>query len=139
MQGEGDTSGSTLDDFKVRQYCMHLPRGLLLKEGIESKRQGDNFKVQKLFADVQICSKSRLRLDGAQMLLTESLSQPRGCRMTKTLTGVFRVAAAVCPSPAGTYTISGLCKHEAKTKWLPFSGCPNARQTLETQRGLCTN
>lgn len=31
--------------------------------------------------------------------LTESVSQPSGSRMTKTLTGVFRVVAAALPIP----------------------------------------
>lgn len=52
--------------------------------------------------------------------LTESVSQPNGSRMTKTLTGVFRVVAAAHPSPTSACTIPGLCKHKAKPKWPPF-------------------
>lgn len=37
--------------------------------------------------------------------LTESVSQPSGSRMTKTLTGVFRVVGAAHPSPTSACTI----------------------------------
>lgn len=76
--------------------------------------------------------------------LTESVSQPRGSRMTKTLTGVLRVAAAAHPSPISAYTIPRLCKHTAKPKWPPFR-CWMLPQMFETERmpdsttSLCTN
>ena len=48
-------SDSTLDTFKVTQYDRTFPRVYYCKERQSGR---ENFKVQKLFADVQIRSKS---------------------------------------------------------------------------------
>lgn len=75
--------------------------------------------------------------------LTESVSQPSGTRMTKTLTEVFMVAAVARPSPTCNCTIPGLCKHKAKPKWPPFRCCPNAcfvwnQGNIQPGRQACT-
>lgn len=67
-------SASTLDIFKVTQCDRTFPRVYYSREGdVErgervSERERENFKVQKLFADVQIRSKSLREPEGAQML-----------------------------------------------------------------------
>lgn len=66
-RGEGDRKWLYLGYLQGDSVWQNIPKGLLLQRGIDGG-EGENFKVQKLFADVQMCSKSLWGPEGAQML-----------------------------------------------------------------------
>lgn len=68
LEGKGDRKWLHLGYLQGDSVWQNIPKRLLLQGGRQKERESACFKVQKLFADVQIRSKSPWRPEGAQML-----------------------------------------------------------------------
>lgn len=90
-------SDCTLDTFKVTQYNKTFPWVHYCKGGVRWREGGISRCKSSLQMSKYVVNHSEdLRV--LKCFLTESVSELRGSRMTKTLTGAYRVAAAH-PSP----------------------------------------
>lgn len=140
-------SGSTLDTFKVTQYNRTFPRVYYSKEGyvvvVVVVGRGGISRCRSSLQMSKYAVNHSEDLRALKRFLTESVSQPSGPRMTKTLMGVFRLVAAAgaaaatldhpLPNPphhphnSSPHNPKAVQTERAKPKWPPFRRCPTGR------------